>query len=197
LMSDGDADCTTRLQNAHRTEELEVLYRWHPWAGCIVQIHEVVAKASGKRRSVQPRRRSSARFVGTAEMFDRAMCAPMRVDSRPRVEVAALDALTVLLAEVTVEHVASSNALFSGATSVSRNENRGASHAVPAPYPSRPSNQDRAIRSIRGTRARGGADPGVGLTSGGDPPGADSSDGSADPRPSGRCSCSAAEGDAP
>ena len=43
----GRSCCTTRLQNAHWTEEREVLYRWHPWAGCIVQIHEVVAKASG------------------------------------------------------------------------------------------------------------------------------------------------------
>jgi hypothetical protein len=39
--------CTTRLQNTHRTEKREVLYLWHPLGGNIVQIHEVVDKASG------------------------------------------------------------------------------------------------------------------------------------------------------
>ena len=35
-------------------------------------------------------------------MFDRAACASMRMDTRPRVDVAALDALTTLLAQVAV-----------------------------------------------------------------------------------------------
>ncbi len=42
--------CTTRRGNAHRTddaEECEVLYPWHPWAGCIVRVHETVEKADG------------------------------------------------------------------------------------------------------------------------------------------------------
>ena len=39
--------CTTRRGNAHRTEERKVLYLWHPWAGCIVHIHEVIEKAAG------------------------------------------------------------------------------------------------------------------------------------------------------
>ena len=39
-------DCTTRLENTHRTEKREVVYRCHPWAGRIVDIHEVVEKAS-------------------------------------------------------------------------------------------------------------------------------------------------------
>jgi hypothetical protein len=40
-------NCTTRRQNAHRTEQRKVLYPWHPWAGCIVHIHEVIEKAAG------------------------------------------------------------------------------------------------------------------------------------------------------
>ena len=37
--------CTTRSQNAHGTEERELLYRWHPWAGRSVHVHEVIEKA--------------------------------------------------------------------------------------------------------------------------------------------------------
>jgi hypothetical protein len=43
-------DCTTREGNAHRTEksaEREVLYPWHPWAGCTVYVHETVEKTDG------------------------------------------------------------------------------------------------------------------------------------------------------
>ena len=42
--------CRTRRRNAHRTgeaEEREVLYRWHPWSGRVVRVHEVVAKEAG------------------------------------------------------------------------------------------------------------------------------------------------------
>src|SRR5260370_20720652 len=37
--------CTTRRRNAHGIAEYELLYPWHPWAGCLVHIHEVVEKA--------------------------------------------------------------------------------------------------------------------------------------------------------
>src|SRR5262249_45469441 len=39
--------CTSRRSNAHGTinpEEREVLYPWHPWAKCLVRIHETIAK---------------------------------------------------------------------------------------------------------------------------------------------------------
>ena len=77
---------TTRLQNTHGTEEREVLYPWHPWVGCIVQIHKVVEKASG---NVARCSREGAAVCRALElptwMFDRAACAPMRMDARPRV----------------------------------------------------------------------------------------------------------------
>src|SRR5215471_8181160 len=47
----GSTDATTssssRRSNAHGTvnpEEREVLYPWHPWAKCLVRIHETIAK---------------------------------------------------------------------------------------------------------------------------------------------------------
>jgi hypothetical protein len=39
--------CTTRQQNAHRTEEREVLYPWHPWHpwfGRVVFVHETTKR---------------------------------------------------------------------------------------------------------------------------------------------------------
>ena len=58
-------------------------------------------------------------------MLDRVACAPMRMDAHPRVGVAALDALTTLLAEVAIAGAASSNTLVAKAQMVSRDENRG------------------------------------------------------------------------
>src|SRR4029077_1859240 len=38
---------TTRFENAHGTEFRELLYRWHPWFGLRVCIHEEIDKADG------------------------------------------------------------------------------------------------------------------------------------------------------
>ena len=72
-------------------------------------------------------------------MLDRVACAPMRMDAQPRVDVAALDALTTLLAEVAIAGAASSNTLVAKAQMVSRYENRGDRDAMPAQGASRPS----------------------------------------------------------
>src|SRR4051794_29174407 len=49
--ADHSRGCTTRRRNAHRignAEGQEVLYRWHPWAGCVVDgVHAVIDKSSG------------------------------------------------------------------------------------------------------------------------------------------------------
>src|ERR1700676_93657 len=42
---------TTRRRNAHGIAEYELLYPWHPWAGCLVHIHEAVEKRA-ERASV-------------------------------------------------------------------------------------------------------------------------------------------------
>ena len=123
--------CTTRRDNAHRTgiaQEREVLYRWHPWAGCIVRIHEAVEKAGGTVL-----RCSRASGVGDrwlelpAWMFDRAACLAMRVTSEPVVEFAALAALQELLviAAGSGDTALSSNTPVSSLTSKARNQNRG------------------------------------------------------------------------
>ena len=104
----------------------------------------------------------------------------------PRVDVAALDALTTLLAEVAIAGAASSNTLVAEAQMVSRDENRGDRDAMPAQGASRPSIQDDTIRSVRGARRRGGADAGVERPSGGGSPGSDTPDGAATSRSRGR-----------
>ena len=40
-------DCTTRLENAHRTALRKVLYRYHPWFGRHVCVHGTIDKADG------------------------------------------------------------------------------------------------------------------------------------------------------
>src|SRR5262245_485192 len=41
--------CTTQLETSHGTEFHEVFYRWHPWLGLRVAVHEVV-QPIGRRR---------------------------------------------------------------------------------------------------------------------------------------------------
>jgi hypothetical protein len=107
------------------------LYLWHPWAGYIVQIHEVVDKTSGNVARCSRDGELAYRLLELPMwMFDRAACASMRMDSHPWVEVAALDALTKLLAAVAVTDAAPSNALVPGAQTVSCDENRGDHDAI-------------------------------------------------------------------
>jgi hypothetical protein len=95
--------CTTRRGNAHRTdhaEECEVLYPWHPWAGCIVRVHEAVEKVDGTVLRCSRDGAAAERWLELpAWMFDRAMCLPMRIARDPFVEFAALAQLRELLAE--------------------------------------------------------------------------------------------------
>jgi hypothetical protein len=177
----------TRLQNTHRTEKREVLYPWHPWAGRIVDIHEVIEKASGHVARCSLNGEETHRSLELPTwMLDRVACAPMRMDAHPWLNVAALDALTALLAEVSVARAASSNIPVAGAQTVSREENRGDHDAVPTQGASRPSIQDSPVRSVRSARRQGDADAGVGRPSGGDPPGTDTPDGAVAPRSRGR-----------
>ena len=38
--------CTTWLENTHRTE-LAILYRWHPWFGLRISVHDAMDKSDG------------------------------------------------------------------------------------------------------------------------------------------------------
>ena len=102
----GDPRCRTRRRNAHRTgeaEEREVLYRWHPWSGRVVRVHEAVAKEAGEVLRCSLEGCDAGRWLELpAWMLDRVSCAPMRIEERLCVDVGALSALTAVLATAPV-----------------------------------------------------------------------------------------------
>jgi hypothetical protein len=106
------------------------LYRFHPWSGVPVFIHEAVEKADGAifRCSL------SCSVVGRrlevpAWMFDRAACVGHAdISAEPFVDILTLSALAGLLADVLKAQAASPNALVLGAPLVSRNQIRGETH---------------------------------------------------------------------
>ena len=90
-----------RDDGAHRTEERQVLYAWHPWFGRIVHIHEVIQKTAGDVFRCSCDDEASGRWLELpAWMFDRSVCAPMQVCAPPFVGVTALGALRVLLSDL-------------------------------------------------------------------------------------------------
>src|SRR5260370_11859301 len=64
-------------------------------------------------------------------MFDRSACARVRVAADAHVDLAALTALAALLQYALNDRFASSNTPLSGATGLSRDQNRGEGHATP------------------------------------------------------------------
>ncbi len=98
-----DARCRTRRRNAHGTGivgEREVLYRWHPWAGRVVGIHEVIERATGDVARCRVTPGAGGRLLEVPVwMLDRASCHAMRLAPGPRVDLAALVALRALFAE--------------------------------------------------------------------------------------------------
>jgi hypothetical protein len=196
-------NCTTRRQNAHRTEERKVLYLWHPWAGCIVHIHEVIEKAAGDVARCSHDDGASGRLLELPTwMFDRSACVRMRVEAFPRVDIAALQALQVLLDATAIGGVAvglaSSNARVSGAARVSHDQNRGEVHATPTAASTRPSKRDATVRSIRyGERRQRGTDAGMADAASANAPSPDSAADAPHLRSRGRRSPSPTEEGAP
>src|SRR6266446_10328427 len=124
--------CTTRLENAHGTEFRELLYPWHPWFGLRVGAHEAIDKSDGIVFRCSLRRSDADRWLEVpAWMFDRSACARVRVAADAHVDLAALTALAALLQHGLSDRFASSNAPLSGATGLSRDQNRGEVHATP------------------------------------------------------------------
>lgn len=148
--------CTTRCGNAHRTEVgqgREVLYRWHPWAGCIVRVHEAVEKADGIFLRCSRDAAAKRWLELPAWMFDRAVCLPMRITRDPWIEFAALSALRELLSSVVSRHgrpLSSDTPVLSAADEA--RENRGNTHATSKSTP-------QASSSARFVRVAGSADP--------------------------------------
>ena len=90
----GAAGCTTERQNTHVNDRREVLYRWHPWFGRSVYIHEVIDKPGvAVFRCNLTGGRSDRSLEVPVWMFDRAACAGCRGVDTAHV---GLDTLTVL-----------------------------------------------------------------------------------------------------
>jgi hypothetical protein len=90
--------CTTRQHNAHRTEEREVLYPWHPWFGRVVFVHETTKRGGAGVLRCSQSSEEGARCLETPEwMFDRAACCGMVRGESPRVSRAALYRLKALI----------------------------------------------------------------------------------------------------
>ena len=92
--------CTTRQHNAHRTDEREVFYPWHPWFGLRVFVHEVVTRGSARAFRCAETAQAEARCLEVPEwMFDRTACCGVARAESPRVDRAALDRLKALILE--------------------------------------------------------------------------------------------------
>jgi hypothetical protein len=90
--------CTKRRDNAHKIEELEVLYPWPPWFGRVVHIHEVIDQRAGGVVHCSPDGDASGRWLELPQwMFDRAACLAIRMAASPHVDTAALIALKTCL----------------------------------------------------------------------------------------------------
>ena len=184
------ARCTTRRGNAHSTEigeEREVLYPWHPWAGCIVLVHEAVEKLDGTVLRCSREGGSRERWLELpAWMFDRARCLPMRIARDPHVAFAALAELKELLAEAASRNSQSlsSNTPVSGAANEACDQNRGNAHATSKSTSHDRSRASPAARSIRSAGPGGlrSAGPVVASTAGRDTSGGDGDVGAAPAR---------------
>jgi hypothetical protein len=193
--------CTTRRRNAHRTEEHEVLYRWHPWAGRHVHVQEIIQKGSGAIARCQCSDDPSGRCLELPVwMFDRAACATMRIAPAPQVGFTAILALVALLTDArsdrSAESPSSSTPRTVSADWISHDGNRGDAHATSEEFPSRLPLQTNPVRPVRSTgRSRSGTHPGMTDAATGDAPDAHRPDRAPDPRPrSRRSSCRTGRG---
>ena len=121
---------TTRFENAHRTILRELLYRYHPWFGRHVCVHEAIEKADGVVfRCTLSGSEADRGLEIPAWMFDRTVCPdqPPLMEA-PFVSMGALAALSTLLDLALKDGVASSNVPLSSASRTSRDQNRGEAH---------------------------------------------------------------------
>src|SRR5664280_1190140 len=123
--------CTTRLENTHGTEFRELLYRWHPWFGLQVGVHEAIERSDGVVFRCNLSGSDTDRWLEVpAWMFDRSACARVRLAADAHADMAAHMALAELVRHALNDRFVPSNAPLSGATRLSRNQNRGEDHAT-------------------------------------------------------------------
>jgi hypothetical protein len=82
-------------------------------------------------------------------MFDRSICAKLRVAADAHADLAALAALAALLRHVLNDRPVSPNALLSGVAGLSRDPNRGEVHATPDEDDAGATPRTAADRSVR------------------------------------------------
>jgi hypothetical protein len=71
--------CTTKLKNAHGTESRELLYRWHPWFGLRVGVHDAIGKSDGIVFRCNLSGSDTDRWLEFRDWtFDRSACARVR-----------------------------------------------------------------------------------------------------------------------
>jgi hypothetical protein len=144
--------CTTRRQNAHRTEAREVLYPWRPWTGRLVHVHEVIDRTGGEVCRCSLSCFTSDRWLEVpAWMFDQAARATWRMSAGPHVDMAALCLLATLLRKAAPASTAVSRSPVSVGGLSSHDAKRGDAHGAPT--------QHRSARSVRPpVRSEGGRD---------------------------------------
>jgi hypothetical protein len=94
-LSAGVSDCTTAVENAHKTVLREVLYRHHPWFGRRVCVHGAVDKAGYVFFRCTLEGSQADRWLEVpAWMFDRTACPDLeRLTAQSFVSIDALAAL--------------------------------------------------------------------------------------------------------
>ncbi len=94
----GAGHCTSRQDNAHVTEEREVLYQWHPWFGRKVHVHQSVGRGRAEIFRCSLDGLASVRCLELPGwMFDPSVCLGVRVTAAPWASRSALAALQALL----------------------------------------------------------------------------------------------------
>src|SRR5262249_54091964 len=147
--------CTTRQHKAHRTEEREVLYPWHPWFGRRVWVHEILVRGDTRLFRCSETTEVTDRRLAIPEwMFERAACCGMARAESPRVNRAALDKLKALIlgafgatAGVMIE---------AGPRSFSREGEADATRRTPSSYPTTRTVSSRQRKTGMAPTARGG-----------------------------------------
>ena len=128
----GERCCTTRLENTHGPEFRELLYRWHPWFGLRVGVHEAIGRSGEVAFRCSLSGTDVDRWLEIpAWMFERSACARVRVAADAYADLAALMALGELVRDALSDRFAPSNARLSGAFNLSRDQNRGEVNATP------------------------------------------------------------------
>jgi hypothetical protein len=147
--------CTIRQHNAHRTEEREILYPWHPWFGRRVFVHEVLVRGNARIfRCSETVQATYRRFEIPEWMFERAACCGMARAESPRVSRAALDGLKAVILGA---FGATAGAMIeAGPGSFSREGEADATSRTPASYPTTGTVSPRRCKTGMAPTARGG-----------------------------------------